>query len=93
MIGCFFLKSVRKADGLGEKSQTKLYLSLPETKQREIVLKKEENYPGFYKWSLKYLDKTLKRTEMSISSAESLTHFSILHTPFPSSHPHKFILG
>lgn len=68
MIGCFFLKSVKKADGLGEKSQTKLYLSLPETKQREIVLqKKKKNYPGFYEWSLKYIDKkTFKRTEMSI---------------------------
>ena len=68
MIGCFFLKSVKKADGLGEKSQTKLYLSLPETKQRKIVLKKKKkNYPGFYEWSLKYIDKnTFKRTEMNI---------------------------
>ena len=68
MIGCFFLKSVKKADGLGEKSQTKLYFSLPETKQRKIVLKKKKkNYPGFYEWSLKYIDKkTFKRTEMNI---------------------------
>ena len=59
MIGCFFLKSVKNADGLGKKSQTRLYLSLTETKQRLDFFK---NQPDFYKWNLKYIDKkTFKR--------------------------------